>query len=82
MPASEETVAQKKHFVHQDGKTVFKFAVSNMADISEAIMQRNGLTNEDVDWLVPHQANRRIIDATSSRMKLDDSKVLMNIQCY
>lgn len=82
MPASEETVAQKKHFVHQDGKTVFKFAVSNMADISEAIMQRNGLTNEDVDWLVPHQANRRIIDATSSRMKLDDSKVLMNIQRY
>ena len=53
-----------------------------MADISEAIMQRNGLTNEDVDWLVPHQANRRIIDATSSRMKLDDSKVLMNIQRY
>ncbi len=82
MPASEETVAQKKHFVHQDRKTVFKFAVSNMADISEAIMQRNGLTNEDVDWLVPHQANRRIIDATSSRMKLDDSKVLMNIQRY
>lgn len=82
MPPSEETVAGKKHFVHQDGKTVFKFAVSNMADISEAIMQRNGLTNEDVDWLVPHQANRRIIDATSSRMKLDDSKVLMNIQRY
>lgn len=82
MPASEETVAGKKHFVHQDGKTVFKFAVSNMADISEEIMQRNGLTNEDVDWLVPHQANRRIIDATSSRMKLDDSKVLMNIQHY
>ena len=53
-----------------------------MADISEAIMQRNGLTNEDVDWLVPHQANRRIIDATSSRMKLEDSKVLMNIQRY
>lgn len=82
MPATEETVANKKHFVHQDGKTVFKFAVSNMADISEEIMKRNNLTNEDVDWLVPHQANRRIIDATSSRMKLDDSKVLMNIQRY
>ena len=82
MPASEETVSGKRHYVHQDGKTVFKFAVSNMADISEAIMQRNGLTNEDVDWLVPHQANRRIIDATSSRMKLEDSKVLMNIQRY
>lgn len=82
MPPSEETVAEKRHFVHQDGKTVFKFAVSNMADISEEIMKRNNLTNEDVDWLVPHQANRRIIDATSSRMKLEDSKVLMNIQRY
>lgn len=82
MPPTAETVAEKRHFVHQDGKTVFKFAVSNMADISEEIMKRNNLTNEDVDWLVPHQANRRIIDATSSRMKLDDSKVLMNIQRY
>ena len=82
MPPSEETVTNRRHFVHQDGKTVFKFAVSNMADISEEIMKRNDLTNEDVDWLVPHQANRRIIDATSSRMKLDDSKVLMNIQRY
>lgn len=82
MPPTAETVAAKKHFVHQDGKTVFKFAVSNMADISEEIMKRNNLTNEDVDWLVPHQANRRIIDATSSRMRLDDSKVLMNIQRY
>lgn len=82
LPASAETVAGKKHFVHQDGKTVFKFAVSNMADISAEIMERNSLTNEDVDWLVPHQANMRIIDATANRMKLDDSKVLKNIQRY
>lgn len=82
MPATAETVANKQHFVHQDGKTVFKFAVSNMADVSGQIMERNNLSNADVDWLVPHQANRRIIDATSSRMGLDDSKVLMNIQRY
>ncbi|HET8854297.1 MAG TPA: beta-ketoacyl-ACP synthase III [Salinimicrobium sp.] len=82
LPASEETVAKKLHYVHQDGKTVFKFAVSNMADISESIMKKNNLTNEDVDWLVPHQANRRIVDATANRMNLEDSKVLMNIQRY
>ncbi|GHA46914.1 3-oxoacyl-[acyl-carrier-protein] synthase 3 [Salinimicrobium marinum] len=82
LPASAQTVADRKHFVHQDGKTVFKFAVSNMADISAEIMERNSLTNEDVDWLVPHQANMRIIDATANRMKLDDSKVLKNIQRY
>ena len=82
MPASQETVAQKKHYVFQDGKTVFKFAVSNMADVSEQIMKRNNLTNEDVSWLVPHQANKRIIDATARRMQLDDRKVLMNIHRY
>lgn len=82
LPATAQTVADKQHFVHQDGKTVFKFAVSNMADVSARIMKRNNLTNEDVNWLVPHQANRRIIDATSSRMGLEDSKVLMNIQRY
>lgn len=82
LPASEETVAKRLHYVHQDGKTVFKFAVSNMADISESIMKKNNLTNEDVNWLVPHQANRRIIDATANRMNLEDSKVLMNIQRY
>lgn len=82
MPASEETVANKKHYVFQDGKTVFKYAVSNMADISERIMQKNGLNNEDVDWLISHQANKRIIDATSSRMGLDESKVLVNIERY
>lgn len=82
IPPSAQTVADGKHYVYQDGKTVFKFAVTNMADVSAKIMERNHLTNEDVNWLVPHQANRRIIDATSSRMGLDDSKVLMNIQRY
>jgi len=82
LPASEETVKNKQHFVRQDGKTVFKFAVSNMADISEQIMKRNNLSNDDVSWLVAHQANKRIIDATARRMKLDNSKVLMNIERY
>ncbi len=82
LPASHETIDTRQHYVFQDGKTVFKYAVSNMADISEEIMQRNNLTNEDVDWLISHQANRRIIDATSSRMNLDESKVLINIEKY
>lgn len=82
LPASEETVRDKKHYVFQDGKSVFKFAVSNMADVAEKIMERNGLSHEDVQWLVPHQANKRIIDATSNRMGLDASKVMMNIQRY
>ncbi len=82
LPATLETVNNKQHFVFQDGKTVFKYAVSGMADVSEKIMQKNNLTHEDIDWLVAHQANRRIIDATSNRMGLDDSKVLINIQKY
>ncbi|MFD0863214.1 beta-ketoacyl-ACP synthase III [Sungkyunkwania multivorans] len=82
LPPSEETVKNKQHFVHQDGKTVFKFAVSNMADVSEKIMQRNQMEHDDVNWLVPHQANKRIIDATANRMKLDASKVMMNIHKY
>lgn len=82
LPPSHETVDNKQHYVFQDGKTVFKYAVSNMADISERIMQRNNLTNDDVDWLVSHQANKRIIDATASRMNLDESKVLVNIEKY
>lgn len=82
LPASLETVANKQHYVFQDGKTVFKFAVSNMADVSEQIMKRNGLTGDDVDWLVPHQANKRIIDATSRRMELPDEKVMINIHKY
>ncbi|MCB0374763.1 MAG: 3-oxoacyl-ACP synthase, partial [Sinomicrobium sp.] len=82
-PASEETVKNRRHFVYQDGKTVFKFAVSNMADVAEKIMIRNNLTHDDVDWLVPHQANKRIIDATASRMGLtDERKVMMNIHKY
>ena len=82
MPATEQTVKDRKHFIFQDGKTVFKFAVSNMADVAERIMKRNDLTDTDVSWLVPHQANKRIIDATANRMGLDHSKVLMNIQRY
>ncbi|PVW15201.1 beta-ketoacyl-ACP synthase III [Marixanthomonas spongiae] len=82
LPASAETVANKQHYVFQDGKTVFKFAVSNMADVSEKIMNRNNLSGEDVDWLVPHQANKRIIDATSKRMNLPSEKVMMNIHKY
>jgi 3-oxoacyl-[acyl-carrier-protein] synthase-3 len=82
LPPSAETVARKQHFVFQDGKTVFKFAVSNMADVSEKIMIRNGLTGNDVNWLVPHQANRRIIDATAKRMELPEEKVMVNIQKY
>lgn len=82
LPPSHETIDKKQHYVFQDGKTVFKFAVSSMADISEQVMKRNNLTNEDVDWLVPHQANKRIIKATSQRMKLEDQKVMMNIHKY
>ncbi len=81
-PASAETVAAREHFVHQDGQTVFKFAVTNMADVSAEIMERNNLTSEDVSWLVPHQANKRIIDATAKRMGVGPEKVMLNIQRY
>lgn len=82
LPATEETIKRKQHFVQQDGRTVFKFAVSNMADVSEKVMLRNNLSNEDVTWLAPHQANYRIIEATAKRMNLDMSKVMMNIYKY
>jgi 3-oxoacyl-[acyl-carrier-protein] synthase-3 len=82
LPASKETVENRQHYVFQDGKTVFKYAVSGMAAVSEKIMERNNLTNDDVDWLVAHQANKRIIDATANRMNLDENKVLVNIQKY
>jgi len=82
LPASEETIINKQHFVHQDGRTVFKFAVSNMADVSEKILQRNNLSKNDISWLAPHQANKRIIEATANRMDLDMSKVMMNIHKY
>jgi len=82
LPPSHETVDEKQHFIFQDGKQVYKYAVTGMADVSEKIMQRNNLTHDDVNWLVAHQANKRIIDATSSRMGVDDSKVLINIEKY
>ena len=82
LPASIETVQNKQHHVYQDGKTVFKFAVSSMADAAAKIMERNALTKDQVDWLVPHQANNRIIDATAKRMELDTSKVMNNIAQY
>jgi 3-oxoacyl-[acyl-carrier-protein] synthase-3 len=81
-PASLETVRDNQHNIMQDGKTVFKYAVTNMADACETILKNNNLTNNDVQWLVPHQANKRIIDAIANRMNLEDSKVLMNIERY
>ena len=82
LPPSEETLKNKQHFVFQDGKTVFKYAVSGMADVSEKIMERNNLSHDDINWLVAHQANRRMIDATAYSFGLDESKVLINIQKY
>ncbi len=82
LPPSIETVQNGQHFVFQDGKTVFKYAVSGMADVSEKIMERNNLTKDTVNWLIAHQANKRIIDATANRMGLDEEKVLVNIQKY
>ncbi len=82
LPASEETISNRQHYVHQEGRTVFKFAVSNMADVSEGILERNNLTKETVNWLVPHQANKRIIEATANRIGLDSDKVMMNIHKY
>lgn len=81
-PASAETVAAREHYVYQDGQPVFKAAVKGMADVSYEIMQRNGLTGDDVAWLVPHQANLRIIDATGRRMGIDPKKVMINIEKY
>ncbi|HEX2967971.1 MAG TPA: beta-ketoacyl-ACP synthase III [Bacteroidales bacterium] len=81
-PASHETVNAKEHFIYQEGQSVFKFAVSNMADIAAEIMERNNLKSEDIAWLVPHQANLRIIDATGRRMGLSPEKVMINIQNY
>lgn len=81
-PASVETVANREHYAYQEGATVFKFAVTNMADVSAEVMERNGLKGEDVAWLVPHQANKRIIDATANRMNIGPEKVMMNIERY
>jgi 3-oxoacyl-[acyl-carrier-protein] synthase-3 len=82
MPASHETVEQRLHYVKQEGQQVFKFAVTNMAEVSARIMEKNNLTSDDVDWLVPHQANLRIIDATANRMGLSPDKVMINIDKY
>lgn len=81
-PASAETVAAKEHYIFQEGPQVFKFAVKGMADVSFELLQRNHLTGKDIAWLVPHQANKRIIDATASRMDLPIEKVMLNIQRY
>ena len=81
-PASHETIEAKEHFIYQEGQSVFKFAVSNMADVAAEIMERNNLKSDDIAWLVPHQANLRIIDATGRRMGLDPEKVMINIQNY
>lgn len=82
LPASHDTIDQRQHYVKQEGQQVFKFAVTNMADVSARIMEKNNLTSDDVDWLVPHQANLRIIDATASRMGLSPDKVMINIEKY
>jgi len=81
-PASHETVDADLHYIYQEGATVFKFAVTNMADISGKIMEKNNLSGDDISWLVPHQANKRIIDATANRIGLTDDKVMMNIARY
>tara|TARA_Y100000589_G_scaffold20821_2_gene17224 strand:+ start:1028 stop:2029 length:1002 start_codon:yes stop_codon:yes gene_type:complete len=81
-PPSHETVENREHYVFQDGKTVFKSAVQNMADVSEEIMKKNNLRGEDIAWLVPHQANLRIINATANRMCISEDKVMLNIGKY
>lgn len=81
-PATVETVMAKEHFAYQEGQAVFKFAVKGMADVSAELLERNGLTGDDIAWLVPHQANLRIIDATANRMGLPKEKVMINIQKY
>jgi 3-oxoacyl-[acyl-carrier-protein] synthase-3 len=81
-PASMETVANKEHYAYQEGQTVFKAAVKGMADVSAELLERNNLTGNDIAWLVPHQANKRIIDATADRMGLSHDKVMLNIQRY
>jgi 3-oxoacyl-[acyl-carrier-protein] synthase-3 len=81
-PSTVDTVLAKEHYVYQEGQAVFKFAVRGMADVSYELMQRNNLTADDIAWLVPHQANLRIIDATASRMNLPKEKVMINIQKF
>ncbi|PWG04538.1 beta-ketoacyl-ACP synthase III [Polaribacter aquimarinus] len=82
MPPTIKTVEQKKHYVYQEGRTVFKYAVSNMADVAEKMLTRNNLTEADIQWLVAHQANKRIIEATANRVGVSGEKVMMNIHKY
>jgi 3-oxoacyl-[acyl-carrier-protein] synthase-3 len=82
IPATHESVAARQHFVYQEGSAVFKFAVTNMADVAAQIAERNQLTPETISWLVPHQANKRIIDATANRVGITEEKVMMNIAQY
>ena len=81
-PASLDSVKAREHYVYQEGQAVFKFAVTKMADVAEEIMVKNKLQGDDIAWLVPHQANKRIIDATARRMGISDEKVMINIQKY
>jgi 3-oxoacyl-[acyl-carrier-protein] synthase-3 len=82
MPPSHETVDARKHYVYQEGQAVFKFAVKGMADVSAELIEKNKLKPEDIAWLVPHQANKRIVDATASRIGLNEDKIMMNIERY
>jgi 3-oxoacyl-[acyl-carrier-protein] synthase-3 len=82
MPATHATVDARQHYVYQEGSAVFKFAVTNMAEVSAQLAERNNLKSEDIAWLVPHQANKRIIDATASRIGITEDKILMNIERY
>jgi len=82
LPASRETVDKRLHYVYQEGAAVYKFAVTNMAEVAAQVAERNNLTSETISWLVPHQANKRIIDAAASRVGISDDKVMMNIQRY
>ncbi|MBK7666355.1 MAG: ketoacyl-ACP synthase III [Sphingobacteriaceae bacterium] len=82
LPPSHETVDARKHYVYQEGQAVFKFAVKGMADVSAEILEKNKLKSEDIKWLVPHQANKRIVDATADRMGIGPEKVMMNIERY
>jgi 3-oxoacyl-[acyl-carrier-protein] synthase III len=82
MPATRDTVDKRLHYVYQEGSAVYKFAVTNMADVAAQVAERNGLNANNIDWLVPHQANKRIIDATASRVGISEDKVMMNIERY
>jgi 3-oxoacyl-[acyl-carrier-protein] synthase III len=82
LPPSHETVDARKHYVYQEGQAVFKFAVKGMADVTADIIEKNNLSSEDIKWLVPHQANKRIVDATASRIGLSEDKIMMNIERY